>query len=155
MAVKTNARGAIHPCRSRWGMRRKRGRRRWKSWNRLSGGWTFRVGKCRRMRTGGEQFTAPPRPRQTRRTRRRRALATPAQEIRRPELGTLSVGAEADIAVLELLRGDFGFVDSGHARMTGDRRLQCALTVRAGKILWDRNGLSAPDWETAGEYVFA
>jgi dihydroorotase len=85
----------------------------------------------------------------------RRSTVNPAQEIRRPQLGTLSVGAEADIAVLELLRGDFGFVDSGRAKMKGDQRLQCALTVRAGKILWDRNGLSAPDWETAGEYVFA
>ena len=83
------------------------------------------------------------------------STVSPAQEIRRPELGTLSVGAEADIAVLELLRGDFGFVDSGRAKMKGDQRLQCALTVRAGEILWDRNGLSAPDWETAGEYVFA
>ena len=68
----------------------------------------------------------------------RRSTVNPAKEIRRPELGTLSVGAEADIAVLELLRGEFGFVDSGRAKMWGDRRLQCALTVRAGKIVWDR-----------------
>jgi dihydroorotase len=82
----------------------------------------------------------------------RRSTVTPSQEIRRPELGTLSVGAEADIAVFDLLHGEFGFVDSGHARMHGDRRLQCALTVRAGNIVWDRNGLSWPDWETAGDY---
>ena len=82
----------------------------------------------------------------------RRSTVTPSQEIRRPELGTLSVGAEADIAVFDLLHGAFGFVDSGHARMQGDRRLQCALTVRAGTIVWDRNGLSWPDWETAGDY---
>ncbi len=82
----------------------------------------------------------------------RRSTVTPSHEIRRPELGTLSVGAEADIAVFELLRGTFGFVDTGHARMQGDQRLQCALTVRAGNIVWDRNGLSWPDWETAGDY---
>ena len=83
----------------------------------------------------------------------RRSTVTPAHEIRRPELGTLSVGAEADIAVFDLLQGDFGFVDSGHAKLRGDRRLQCALTVRAGNIVWDRNGLSWPDWETAGDYT--
>ena len=84
----------------------------------------------------------------------RRSTVEPARVIRRPELGTLSVGAEADIAVLELLRGSFGFVDSGHARLRGDRRLQCALTVRAGNVVWDRNGLSWPDWEDAGDYQF-
>ena len=84
----------------------------------------------------------------------RRSTVEPARVIRRPELGTLSVGAEADIAVLELLRGSFGFVDSGHARLRGDQRLQCALTVRAGDVVWDRNGLSWPDWDTAGNYLF-
>lgn len=83
----------------------------------------------------------------------RRSTVTPAHEINRPELGTLSVGAEADIAVFDLLKGDFGFVDSGHAKLRGDRRLQCALTVRAGNIVWDRNGLSWPEWETAGDYM--
>ena len=82
-----------------------------------------------------------------------RSTVTPAHEIRRPELGTLSVGAEADIAVFDLLRGAFGFVDSGHARLPGGQRLQCALTVRAGNVVWDRNGLSWPDWEEAGDYT--
>jgi len=26
------------------------------------------------------------------------------------------------------------------------------MTIRKGQILWDPNGLSMPDWETAGEY---
>jgi len=81
-----------------------------------------------------------------------RSTVTPAAEIGRPELGTLSVGSDADIAVLDLMGGDFGFVDSGHAKMRGDRRLQCVLTVRCGKIVWDLNGLSWPDWRTAGDY---
>ncbi|MBM3265594.1 MAG: amidohydrolase family protein, partial [candidate division Zixibacteria bacterium] len=83
----------------------------------------------------------------------RRSTVAPAQTIRRPELGTLSVGAEADVAVLEMQHGDFGFVDSGHARMKGNRRLSCALTVRAGQVVWDLNGLTWPDWHTAGKYI--
>ena len=79
-----------------------------------------------------------------------RSTVNPARVIRRPQLGTLTVGADADVAVIELLKGDFGFVDVGHARMRGKYRLQCALTVRNGEIVWDLNGISCPDWETAG-----
>jgi dihydroorotase len=81
-----------------------------------------------------------------------RSTLMPAQVIRRPELGTLSVGACADVAVLELLRGAFGFLDSGLARMNGDRKLQCVLTLRNGEIVWDLNGISRPDWREAGRY---
>ena len=82
-----------------------------------------------------------------------RSTRNPARIIRRPELGTLSIGAEADIAVLELEYGEFGFVDSGYARMRGDRRLRCLLTVRAGQVVWDLNGLTRPDWEKSGNYL--
>ncbi len=81
-----------------------------------------------------------------------RSTLMPAQVIRRPELGTLSVGACADVAVLELLRGEFGFLDSGLARLNGDRKLQCVLTIRNGEIVWDLNGISRPEWQTAGKY---
>jgi len=82
-----------------------------------------------------------------------RSTVTPAAEISHPELGTLGVGSDADVAVIAVLKGDFGFVDSGHAKMRGDRRLQCMLTLRNGKVVWDLNGLSWPDWETAGKYA--
>ena len=82
-----------------------------------------------------------------------RSTVNSARVIQRPELGTLSVGAVADVAVLEALEGNFGFVDSGHARHQGHQKLQCAMTIRNGEIVWDVNGLSWPDWETAGEYV--
>jgi dihydroorotase len=78
-----------------------------------------------------------------------RSTVTPAQEIGRPELGTLSVGAEADVAVLKLLEGTFGFSDCGRARMTGTQKLECALTLRAGKIVYDPTGLSMPEWPDA------
>ena len=34
----------------------------------------------------------------------------------------------------------------------GTRKLKCVLTVRAGEILFDENGLSAPLWTNAGDY---
>lgn len=71
----------------------------------------------------------------------------PAQVIRRPELGHLSVGSEADVAALGIRRGDFGFADSGRNRLRGDQRLECHLTLRKGEIVWDWNGRGIPDWE--------
>jgi len=81
-----------------------------------------------------------------------RSTVTPARAIKRPDLGTLAVGGVADIAVLELQKGDFGLVDSGHARHVGNQKLRCLITVRAGKIVWDAEGLSWPDWRKAGKY---
>lgn len=82
-----------------------------------------------------------------------RTTVTPAQEIGRPELGTLSVGACADVTVLDIKEGAFGFVDSGHAKLLGSRRIGCAMTVRAGRIAWDLDGLSWPEWKEAGDYA--
>ncbi len=82
-----------------------------------------------------------------------RSTVTPAREIGHPELGTLSVGSEADVAVLRLEEGSFGFVDCGRARMQGDRVLECALTLRAGQVVYDPEGLTMPDWQSApGDY---
>lgn len=78
-----------------------------------------------------------------------RATVAPAQEIGHPELGTLDVGAEADIAVLRLEYGHFGFVDCGRARMSGDRKLTCALTLRRGEPAYDPSGLTMPEWSSA------
>lgn len=82
-----------------------------------------------------------------------RSTRAPAEQIGRPDLGSLSVGADADVAVFELERGEFGFTDSGLARLKGDRRLLCHMTIRAGEVVWDLNGLSRPEWETQGDYV--
>ena len=83
-----------------------------------------------------------------------RSTVTPARQIQRPELGTLGPGACADVAVFELREGNFGFVDSGRARMHGQHRLECHMTIRAGEVLWDPNGLSWPDWQSAGDYDY-
>ena len=71
----------------------------------------------------------------------------PAREIHREELGNLSVGAPADIAVLRLEKGDFGFVDVYGARKRGTQKLVGELTVRDGKVVWDLNGISRQDWD--------
>lgn len=77
-----------------------------------------------------------------------RSTWRPAQVIRRPELGHLSAGSVADIAVLGVRHGDFGFLDCGRMRLRGTQRLECHLTLRKGEILWDQEGRSCPDWES-------
>lgn len=85
----------------------------------------------------------------------RRSTVNPAGEIRRPELGTLSVGKEADIAVLEQLNGKFSYIDCGFARMDGTGKLIARMTVRAGRILYDPSGLSMVEWENARPQYFS
>jgi len=72
----------------------------------------------------------------------------PARMVKREDLGHLSVGAPADVTVLNLQSGKFGFVDSFGGRMKGDKKLVCEMTLRDGRILYDLNGLARPDWET-------
>jgi dihydroorotase len=70
-------------------------------------------------------------------------------------LGTLSVGKEADIAVLEMLNGKFSYIDCGLARMDGTVKLLARMTVRAGRILYDPSGLSMVEWEKARPQYFS
>jgi dihydroorotase len=72
--------------------------------------------------------------------------ARAAEIIKRPELGHLGVGAEADIAVLGLRRGTFGFVDTAGGKATGDQKLEGELTVKGGQVVWDLNGISHTLW---------
>lgn len=76
-----------------------------------------------------------------------RVTWAPATVIKRTELGSLSVGSEADIAVLSLRKGDFGFVDIRGTKLKGTQKVETELTLRAGKIVWDLNGISAPMWD--------
>jgi dihydroorotase len=73
----------------------------------------------------------------------RRATWNAAQAIHRPDLGTLREGAVADIAILRLLQGHFGFVDAGGSKIEGSQKLEAELTVRAGNVVWDLNGRAA------------
>jgi dihydroorotase len=81
-----------------------------------------------------------------------RSTWTPAQEIHHEELGNLSVGAPADVAILRVVNGNFGYVDTYGARMNGTRKLVCELTVRDGKVVWDLNGMTRPDWSKLGPH---
>jgi dihydroorotase len=85
----------------------------------------------------------------------KRSTVNPANEIHHPELGTLSVGKDADIAVLQELHGKFGFIDCGWARMDGDTTITARMTVRAGRIVYDPSGLSMVEWEKARPQYFA
>jgi dihydroorotase len=76
-----------------------------------------------------------------------RSTWNPAKEIHHEELGNLSVGSPADVAVLKLETGKFGFTDMYGARMMGTKKLSCELTVRNGKVVYDLNGITRPDWE--------
>jgi dihydroorotase len=73
-----------------------------------------------------------------------------AREIKHEDLGNLSVGAPADVAVLRLEHGDFGFVDGNGVRMQGHQKLVCELTVRDGKVVYDLNGITREAWDGLG-----
>ncbi|MEQ8339019.1 MAG: amidohydrolase/deacetylase family metallohydrolase [Cyclobacteriaceae bacterium] len=67
----------------------------------------------------------------------------PAQIIKREELGNLSVGSGADVAIIKVEKGEFGFVDVKGFKMTGDQKIVCEMTLRDGNVVWDLNGLGA------------
>jgi dihydroorotase len=68
----------------------------------------------------------------------------PAKVIKRTDLGNLSVGSVADIAVFRLREGDFGYIDASGMALRGKQKLEAELTLRNGRVVWDLNALSAP-----------
>ena len=74
------------------------------------------------------------------------ATWSPATYLQKPELGHLSVGAEADLAILNILKGNYGFVDTSNRRIDGTQKLICELTLRSGKVVYDLNGKSSVIW---------
>ena len=78
-----------------------------------------------------------------------RSTVTPAQEIGHTELGHLSVGAIADVAVLNVRTGEFGYWDCGGGKVTGDRKLEAMLTYASGKLAYDGNGMTKVRWQDA------
>ena len=73
-----------------------------------------------------------------------RSTWNPARELRREELGNLSVGAPADVAVLRLENGSYGFTDMYGARLAGKQKLVCELTIRNGRVVYDLNEIREP-----------
>ena len=81
-----------------------------------------------------------------------RSTWNPAKVIHREQIGHLSVGAIADIAVLRVEKGQFAFVDSYGARMDGTQRLVNELTVASGLVVYDLNGRTRDRWDGLGKY---
>ena len=77
-----------------------------------------------------------------------RSTWNPAREIKQEQLGHLSVGAIADVAVLRVEKGKFGYADQFGARLSGSERLSAEMTLKDGKVVYDLNALSGPDWNT-------
>jgi dihydroorotase len=82
-----------------------------------------------------------------------RSTWNPAQVIKRPDLGHLSVGTEADLAVFNVREGKFGYTDVRKIAVSGTKRLEAELTIRAGKVVWDLNGLSGQKWAIESKVV--
>jgi dihydroorotase len=70
----------------------------------------------------------------------------PAHEIKHEELGNLSQGSVADIAVLRVEKGHYGFTDMQNTRVDGTEKLVAELTIKDGKIVYDLNGMEAKLW---------
>ena len=80
----------------------------------------------------------------------KRSTWDPAVAIGHPELGNLGQTALADIAVLEIAEGDFGLTDNGtgYRVFPTDKRIVVQMTVKDGKVVWDKNGKSRDHWSS-------
>jgi len=68
----------------------------------------------------------------------------PAKTLRREDLGNLSEGSEADVAILNMRKGKFGFWDKNGYKMEGKEKFECEMTIKGGQIVYDLNGLAEP-----------
>jgi len=85
-----------------------------------------------------------------RQEKRRRRFWLPTPLLR--GLGGELPGKKLSLAVLRLELGKFGFVDSLGGRMEGSQKLVCELTLRAGRVVWDLNGLARGPWQDRTQY---
>ena len=67
----------------------------------------------------------------------------PAKAIKREELGNLSQGSVADIAIFKINDGKFGWAVRG-GKIAGTKRLQTEMTIRSGIVVYDLDGISQP-----------
>ncbi|HEY8997154.1 MAG TPA: amidohydrolase/deacetylase family metallohydrolase [Edaphobacter sp.] len=78
----------------------------------------------------------------------RESTTNPATEIGHPELGQIAIGSVADVAVLRLDHGHFGYADLAGGKVDGTERIVPEMTIRAGKIVFDLNARAAVPWRT-------
>lgn len=76
----------------------------------------------------------------------RESTTNPATEIGHPELGQIAVGSVADIAVLRVDHGSFGFADLAGGKVVGGERIVPEMTIRAGQVVFDLNARTAVPW---------
>lgn len=82
-----------------------------------------------------------------------RTTKRPAEVIHHEELGTLSVGSCADIALFSIRDGHFSYFDGGRAKIDSHSKIECAGTFRAGEFVYNPNAMGMPRWEdTPAEY---
>jgi dihydroorotase len=79
-----------------------------------------------------------------------RSTWMPAQVIHHPELGHLSTGSPADVAVWKIAEGEFGYADTSGGKLEGKQRVNCEMTLKDGAIVWDWNARGAVDYRTLG-----
>jgi dihydroorotase len=73
--------------------------------------------------------------------------ANPAHEVKQDQLGNLSVGSVADVAVFSEEHGNFGFFDMFGSKAIGHTKLVCELTFKDGKIVYDLNAMEFDKWD--------
>ncbi len=78
----------------------------------------------------------------------RESTTNPASEIGHPELGQIAVGSVADIAVLRLEHGKFGYADLAGGKIDGSERILAEMTIRAGHVVFDLNARTAVPWQS-------
>ncbi|HTH53830.1 MAG TPA: amidohydrolase/deacetylase family metallohydrolase [Edaphobacter sp.] len=76
----------------------------------------------------------------------RESTTNPATEIGHPELGQIAVGSIADIAVLRVDHGNFGYADLAGGKVDGAERIVPEMTIRGGSIVFDLNARTAVPW---------
>ena len=82
-----------------------------------------------------------------------RSTVAPAKAIKRyPELGTLTEGQTADIALFHLRTGTFSYHDAWQKKRLASKKLEAVMTIRDGKLVFDQEGRAYPEWTKAGEY---
>lgn len=69
-----------------------------------------------------------------------RVTLRPAQAINITEkAGTLAVGRPADIAVLEIERGNFNYSDTCEKTLCFDQRFSPKMTIKDGELIWGKS----------------
>jgi len=67
-----------------------------------------------------------------------KSTAAPAKVIGREELGALKIGTTGDVAVFELVEGEFELRDAAGNTVTANQRLMPVLTIKDGRVIGER-----------------